>query len=118
MSLLTTMFESVAGLYRPAISRDASGGTVQTFGPVAAWQNVPCSCQQSSTMVRVLYAQQTSVNLTTVYFAQDIGAQKDDQLRITGQDKVQRKYNCLGPLQYVNRAKLWAVDVELISQPV
>lgn len=118
MALLTTMFESVLnGLYRPSISQDADMGTVQTFNIQPNTSGLPCSCQQSSVMVRVLYGQQGHLNPSTVWFAQDIGAQKNDQLQVTGRDGVLRKYNVLGPIQYVNRARIWSVDVELVSQP-
>ena len=116
MSLISTMLESYCTGKRPTIGRDASQGVTQSPF-VVLFRNVPCSCQQSSAMVKELYAQRNAVAPTTVHFAQNPGVEVNDVLDITTREGTTVTYLVEGPAEPTGRARIWSVGATLIREP-
>lgn len=114
------MCESYATLKRPKIGRDsASGVTQDPFNIIIS--NVTCSCQQAGAFIKLLYDQRNQAVPTSVYFAQDIGCQANDQLVITDRTGIAYEYNVTGPAKPVGRFQyygmLFEVTAEFIGSP-
>jgi hypothetical protein len=118
VALLTTMLESTASLYRPKVGQDTHRGTTQDFSVPKA-TGLPCSQQQASSRVQLLYGQRNDFVDTTVFFARDPGAEPNDLLIVTHCTTGRvSKYLVRGGHWSDAKNRVFALDVELIRQPI
>ncbi len=103
-----SMMESSGILKRAIIGRDAQQGVTQNFVPISL--AVPCSVQPASTGVVMLYAQRNTQVNTSVYLAQDIGAQVNDKFTTTNPAGGQKDILVRGFAQQVDRMVVWRLD--------
>lgn len=112
---LESMMESVGTLLRPTTGRDRMQGVTQNYRPILS--GFPCSQQQAGASVVMRYAQrQTSVG-TTIYLAQDIGAQVNDKIDVTDMLGKTTSYLVKGETQPIGIGTIWSVDCEKIDAP-
>ncbi len=116
MSLQVTMMDSICTIQRPSIGRDTQEGTTQTFDQVIQ-ANMPCSQQEASASVRMLYAQRNTQVSTTFYFYMNPGTEVNDRLISTDRLSQVAYYLVQGEAEPVGRGRLWQVQCERIRQP-
>ena len=120
------MFDSTANAWKPAISKDAVGGTTQDFTPgdpgvVQVLTNAACSYQPAKGSVKLVYAQRLQECDGTLYFANDPGDLVNCLIKVTrGRIGDVLQLNALGtgdPIQ-MGQTWVWPVDCVRVRQPV
>ena len=127
MGYISTMMESSAVVYRPAIGRDSRSGVTQEFHPVdpelgghAAERvetELPCSVQQAGPRDIMLYGQRNAEFNTVLIFAQDPKCQMNDQIRVKDLTGNTTYYLVVGAAIPIGRAQQWIVTANFIQQP-
>ncbi len=117
MSLISTMLESVCSIQRPtSVTRDSASGVVQVFTTIAS--NLPCSQQEASASVIMLYSQRNASVTTTIYFAQDPKTEPNDRISCVDRNGVATWYLVEGEAQVAaGRGRLWSVGATRIRPP-
>ena len=77
---LAQMLSTTISLERAIITKDSSGGQVQTYAAVSGQTDVPADIQPAGSSIRLQYAQRNLVVTHTVYVATDIGAIETDRI--------------------------------------
>jgi hypothetical protein len=117
MSLVGTMCESSANVYRPTIGRDSQEGVIQDpFVHIAG--PFPCSLNEGGATAGVLYGQRNAEIGTTIYFPLDPLAEVNDLIVLVDRSGRSVQYLVQGEAQSSSgREVLWAINVTRVRQP-
>ncbi len=119
MSLISTMFEAcMVRLERPKATRDLARGTGQSW--TTTHTNYPCSVQQSSSAMQLMFGQRNTPQNTVIYFAQDPDTAINDRMYIQDRTSMGTTrtliYRVDSDVQPVGRGKFWSVDATYVKQ--
>lgn len=124
------MMEASAVVYRPNVGYDARHGVVQepfipvdpaAGGPAALRLEpdpIPCSVQQASPSLIILYGQQNAQYSTVLVFDRNPYCQMNDQLRVTDYTGNVTYYLVVGAAVPVGRGQQWIVGANFVQQPL
>ena len=140
MGYISSMMEASAVVYRPNVSYDARHGVVQepfipidptTGGPTSRSDGMigpatnrlepdplPCSVQQASPSLIMLYGQNNAQFSTVLVFDRNPGCQMNDQLRVTDYTGNVTYYQVSGAAIPTGRGQQWIVTANYVQQPL
>jgi hypothetical protein len=121
VSLITTLFESQVEVQRAAIGQGAKGGTTQVWPPAGGSvlvTGVPCSYQESSANLDVLYGQRNDSSAATIFTDIDILGHVNDRAIVTSCRTGEVVYLLItGNTQSVARGRLYQTQAIRIQAP-
>lgn len=103
---LDALFNAYVTLERSSVAVDQSGGAVKTWAPVQL--GIPCSIQPSTGRERMLFAQRQIMYTNKIYLSADIGAKKDDRVKVPATGQV---FVVTGYANQAGRDVVWCLEV-------
>jgi hypothetical protein len=122
---LWSMMDSTVQAIQPAVSKGSVGGTQQDFtlgdlGVTQRFAGVPCSYQEASSSVQMIYAQRDNFVDSTLLFAQDPGDLVNCEVTIQrsriGDTLTLIPKGTRDPIQ-MGQTWVWPLDCLRIRQP-
>lgn len=128
MSYIGSMMEAQAVVYRPNVHYDSRHGALPQYFPVDPAAGgpaanrlepdpLPCSVQQASPSLILLYGQQNAQYSTVLVFDRNPYCQMDDQLRVTDRTGNVTYYQVVGAARPTGRGDQWVVTANFVEQP-